>query len=71
MSTEEQAQDIRDRMRSDMVKSLREQGITAHTVNVEALLDALVEDGMFQVEALLTKVEFHDGDRPREDDERG
>lgn len=61
MSTEQQAEEIRARMRADMTKTLDRNGFTAADPEwVEILLNDLVADGMFPVEHILTKVDWHE-----------
>lgn len=54
MSVEERAVDIRTRMRSDMIKTLRQHlGITVYIAG--DLVDELLDDAMFHVEHLLVE----------------
>lgn len=55
-AVEEQAGDIRERMRHDMLNTLR-QHLGETFVITGTLLDALLDDGMFPVEHLLAKQE--------------
>jgi len=59
VSTDEQHADIEERLRRDMLTTLKRNGLNvADDVWVNILVEELTRDAMHQVELLLTKVEW-------------
>jgi len=60
VSTEEHQADIENRLRNDILVTLKRHGLNYHTNDIGGLLDDLVSDAMHQIDPLLIEVEFHE-----------
>lgn len=61
MSVEERAKDIKSRLRADMAKTLRQNGLASHSgvalQGLGDLLDELMEDALHHIEPLLLEID--------------